>query len=82
MRPYDVIVDASDNVATRYVVNDACVVAGKVSRNQYLDFGSRSVLPPVLKANLDFDSVGKARTVGLFRALLEEQRLSKGHFRC
>jgi hypothetical protein len=31
VRPYDVIVDASDNVATRYVVNDACVVAGKVS---------------------------------------------------
>ncbi|GAQ86121.1 adenylyltransferase and sulfurtransferase [Klebsormidium nitens] len=29
VRPYDVIVDASDNVATRYVVNDACVVAGK-----------------------------------------------------
>ncbi|KAG9301229.1 hypothetical protein G9A89_012612 [Geosiphon pyriformis] len=26
---YDIIIDASDNVATRYLVNDACVIAGK-----------------------------------------------------
>lgn len=26
---YDVVVDASDNVATRYLVNDACVVANR-----------------------------------------------------
>lgn len=26
---YDVIVDASDNVATRYLLNDACVLLGK-----------------------------------------------------
>ena len=26
---YDVVLDASDNVATRYLLNDACVLAGK-----------------------------------------------------
>jgi adenylyltransferase/sulfurtransferase len=26
---YDVVIDASDNVSTRYLVNDACVLAGK-----------------------------------------------------
>jgi len=26
---FDIIVDASDNVATRYLLNDACVLAGK-----------------------------------------------------
>ncbi|GAB1601309.1 adenylyltransferase and sulfurtransferase MOCS3-like [Argonauta hians] len=26
---YDIVVDASDNVATRYLVNDACVISGK-----------------------------------------------------
>lgn len=26
---YDVILDATDNVATRYLLNDACVLAGK-----------------------------------------------------
>jgi adenylyltransferase and sulfurtransferase len=29
MSDYDVVVDASDNPATRYVINDACVLAGK-----------------------------------------------------
>jgi len=29
IRNYDIVVDASDNVATRYLVNDACVVLGK-----------------------------------------------------
>jgi len=29
VRSYDVVVDASDNVATRYLLNDACVLAGK-----------------------------------------------------
>ncbi len=28
-RPYDVIVDASDNFPTRYLVNDVCVLSGK-----------------------------------------------------
>src|SRR5262249_42243724 len=27
--PYDVIVDATDNFPTRYLVNDACVILGK-----------------------------------------------------
>lgn len=26
---YDIILDATDNVATRYLLNDACVLAGK-----------------------------------------------------
>ncbi|KAI0243681.1 hypothetical protein L0F63_002375 [Massospora cicadina] len=26
---YDIVLDASDNVATRYLINDACVMAGK-----------------------------------------------------
>ena len=26
---YDVVLDASDNVATRYLLNDACVISGK-----------------------------------------------------
>nr|XP_056701320.1 adenylyltransferase and sulfurtransferase MOCS3 [Euleptes europaea] len=29
VRAYDVVADCSDNVATRYLVNDACVLAGK-----------------------------------------------------
>lgn len=29
LRTYDVVVDGSDNFATRYLVNDACVLAGK-----------------------------------------------------
>lgn len=29
IRGYDVILDASDNVATRYLLNDACVLAKK-----------------------------------------------------
>ncbi|XP_016839633.1 adenylyltransferase and sulfurtransferase MOCS3 [Nasonia vitripennis] len=29
VRQYDVILDATDNVATRYLLNDACVIAGK-----------------------------------------------------
>lgn len=28
---YDVILDCTDNVATRYLVNDACILVGKVS---------------------------------------------------
>ncbi|WAR19956.1 UBA4-like protein [Mya arenaria] len=26
---YDIVLDATDNVATRYLLNDACVIAGK-----------------------------------------------------
>ncbi|KAM9968541.1 hypothetical protein ACTFIW_007691 [Dictyostelium discoideum] len=29
IKNYDIVVDASDNVATRYLVNDACVLTGK-----------------------------------------------------
>jgi adenylyltransferase/sulfurtransferase len=29
VRPYDVVIDASDNFPTRYLVNDACVLLGK-----------------------------------------------------
>lgn len=29
LAPYDVVVDATDNVATRYLLNDACVMLGK-----------------------------------------------------
>jgi len=29
VRKYDIVLDASDNVATRYLVNDACVILGK-----------------------------------------------------
>lgn len=29
IRPYDVIVDGTDNFATRYLINDACVLLGK-----------------------------------------------------
>ncbi|KAJ1967337.1 hypothetical protein IWQ62_001925 [Dispira parvispora] len=29
MTPYDVVVDATDNVPTRYLINDACVLLGK-----------------------------------------------------
>jgi adenylyltransferase/sulfurtransferase len=29
IRPYDVVVDGTDNFATRYLVNDACVLLGK-----------------------------------------------------
>lgn len=29
--PYDIVVDATDNFTTRYLVNDACVLMGKVS---------------------------------------------------
>eukprot|EP01116_Phalansterium_solitarium_P001047 TRINITY_DN10851_c0_g1_i1.p1 TRINITY_DN10851_c0_g1~~TRINITY_DN10851_c0_g1_i1.p1 ORF type:complete len:433 (+),score=126.56 TRINITY_DN10851_c0_g1_i1:154-1452(+) len=29
LRPFDVVLDATDNVATRYLLNDACVLLGK-----------------------------------------------------
>lgn len=29
VRPYDIVVDGTDNFATRYLVNDACVLLGK-----------------------------------------------------
>lgn len=29
IEPYDVVIDASDNFETRYLLNDACVIAGK-----------------------------------------------------
>ena len=29
MRSFDVIVDATDNAPSRYLINDACVLAGK-----------------------------------------------------
>ena len=29
LRPYDVVIDGSDNFPTRYLVNDACVILGK-----------------------------------------------------
>lgn len=29
LRPYDLVLDATDNVATRYLLNDACVMLGK-----------------------------------------------------
>lgn len=29
VRQYDVVVDASDNAPTRYLISDACVVAGR-----------------------------------------------------
>ena len=29
MKDYDVVIDASDNAPTRYIVNDACVATGK-----------------------------------------------------
>ena len=30
LRRFDIVVDATDNVATRYLLNDACVLANKV----------------------------------------------------
>lgn len=30
IKDYDIVVDASDNVATRYLLNDACVLLKKV----------------------------------------------------
>lgn len=30
---YDIIVDATDNVPSRYMINDCCVVLGKVNLN-------------------------------------------------
>jgi len=29
IRPYDLVLDCTDNVATRYLLNDACVLAAK-----------------------------------------------------
>lgn len=29
IKNYDIVVDATDNVATRYLLNDACVLLGK-----------------------------------------------------
>lgn len=29
IRNYDIVIDATDNVATRYLLNDACVLSGK-----------------------------------------------------
>lgn len=29
MYRYDIVLDATDNVATRYLLNDACVIANK-----------------------------------------------------
>jgi adenylyltransferase/sulfurtransferase len=29
IQPYDIVLDCTDNVATRYLLNDACVLAAK-----------------------------------------------------
>ena len=29
IRPYDIVVDGTDNFPTRYLTNDACVLLGK-----------------------------------------------------
>ena len=29
IKNYDIVIDATDNVATRYLLNDACVLSGK-----------------------------------------------------
>lgn len=29
IKRFDVVIDASDNIATRYLLNDACVLSGK-----------------------------------------------------
>lgn len=29
IKPYDVVLDCTDNVATRYLLNDACVILNK-----------------------------------------------------
>ena len=42
---YDVVVDASDNVATRYLLNDACVLGSKLS-NTLQSFPTRHYRAP------------------------------------
>ncbi|NJL75383.1 MAG: molybdenum cofactor biosynthesis protein MoeB [Saprospiraceae bacterium] len=31
LEPYDIVVDSTDNFPTRYLVNDACVISGKIN---------------------------------------------------
>ncbi len=46
--PYDIVVDGSDNFATRYLTNDACYLAGKVNVHGsiYMFDGQLSVFSP------------------------------------
>ena len=52
--PYDLIVDGTDNFATRYLVNDACVLLGKpyVWGSIYRFDGQASVFAPTLGDDL------------------------------
>ena len=48
LRPYDIVVDCSDNFPTRYLVNDACVMLGKpcVHGSIFLFEGQASTFVP------------------------------------
>lgn len=48
LRPYDIVVDGSDNFPTRYLVNDACVMLGKpcVHGSIFLFEGQASTFVP------------------------------------
>lgn len=52
LRPYDIVVDGSDNFPTRYLTNDACVLLGKpnVYGSIFRFEGQASVLAPHLGA--------------------------------
>jgi adenylyltransferase/sulfurtransferase len=50
LRPYEIVVDGTDNFATRYLINDACVLLGKpyIYGSVFRFEGQASVLAPCL----------------------------------
>jgi adenylyltransferase/sulfurtransferase len=68
-KPYDVILDGTDNFPTRYLVNDACVIAGKAERvRQHL---------PVRRAGVGVRYQRRVRAIAAFIRAARRQGLCR-----
>jgi sulfur-carrier protein adenylyltransferase/sulfurtransferase len=69
IRDYDIVLDGTDNFATRYLVNDACVLLGKpnVYGSIFRFDGQASCSPPRMGRAIDASTRSRRRP-GSFRA--------------
>jgi molybdopterin/thiamine biosynthesis adenylyltransferase len=72
--PYDFIVDGTDNFATRYLVNDACVLLGKIYQTRPRTTTRGSVLARTAR----IDRIGRKAPVWRGTRLFAERRAAAG----